>query len=70
MPDQLPVYEVVRVHPLMRDSEPPIYEPPSTGLDCINPGGVVRVPDGPGLGTTCDWEYIRAHQTGHWVLTL
>jgi L-alanine-DL-glutamate epimerase-like enolase superfamily enzyme len=60
-------YEVVWVHPVMRDSEPPIYANVTiTGLDCIDPHGRVTVPDGPGLGIEYDWEYIAAHGTD-WV---
>ena len=58
-------YELVWVHPLMRDSEPPIYKNAAiTGLDCIDREGMVAVPDGPGLGVEYDWDYIAKHSTG------
>jgi len=61
-------YEVVWVHPIMRDSEPPVYANVSiTGLDCIDERGMVQVPDGPGLGVEYDWDYIDGHQTGAWT---
>ncbi len=64
-------YEIVWVHPLMRDSEPPIYANVKiTGLDCIDANGMVQIPDGPGLGVVYDWDYIKAHSTGLKVLEL
>lgn len=58
-------YEVVWVHPVMRDSEPPVYKNVNiTGLDCIDADGMVAVPDGPGLGIEFDWDYIAKHSTG------
>lgn len=64
-------YEVVWVHPLMRDSEPPIYANVTiTGLDCIDERGMVAVPEGPGLGIEYDWDYISAHSTGSWATTV
>lgn len=58
-------YEVVWVHPVMRNSEPPIYKNAAiTGLDCIDKDGYVAVPDGPGLGVEYDWAYIDKHATG------
>jgi len=58
-------YELVWVHPVMRDSEPPIYANVAiTGLDCIDKEGMVAVPDGPGLGIEYDWDYINRHATG------
>jgi L-alanine-DL-glutamate epimerase-like enolase superfamily enzyme len=64
-------YEVVWVHPVMRDSEPPVYaNAVITGLDCIDDEGMVAVPDGPGLGIEFDWEYMARHSTGTWQTTL
>ncbi len=58
-------YEVVWVHPVMRDSEPPIYKNVTiTGLDCIDAEGMVAVPDGAGLGVDYDWDFISEHATG------
>lgn len=61
-------YENVWVHPVMRNSEPPIYGDANiTGLDCIDADGMVSVPDGPGLGITWDWEFISANATASWT---
>jgi L-alanine-DL-glutamate epimerase-like enolase superfamily enzyme len=63
-------YEVVWVHPVMRDSEPPIYQNVTiTGLDCIDADGLVTVPEGPGLGVEYDWGFIADHATGHLEVT-
>ena len=32
------------------------------GLDCIDKDGNVLVPNGPGMGVTYDWDFIRKHQ--------
>jgi len=62
-------YEVVWVHPVMRDSEPPVYKNVAiTGLDCIDTEGMVAVPDGPGLGVEFDWDFIAKHSTGKFVV--
>ncbi len=64
-------YEVVWVHPIVRDSEPPIIlNAQITGLDCIDAQGMVAVPEGPGLGVEYDWDYIAAHGSGSWTATL
>jgi L-alanine-DL-glutamate epimerase-like enolase superfamily enzyme len=64
-------YEVVWVHPDVPDFNPPIYRNMNvTRLDCIDRRGMVRVPDGPGLGVDYDWDYIRAHSSGREELTL
>jgi L-alanine-DL-glutamate epimerase-like enolase superfamily enzyme len=63
-------YEVVWVHPIMRDSEPPIYKNVTiTGLDCIDEDGLVSVPEGPGLGIEYDWDFIASHAAGHIEVT-
>jgi L-alanine-DL-glutamate epimerase-like enolase superfamily enzyme len=33
-------------------------------LESVDPQGCVTVPDGPGLGVTLDWDWIRARETG------
>jgi L-alanine-DL-glutamate epimerase-like enolase superfamily enzyme len=64
-------YEVVWVHPQMRNSEPPIFANVEiTGLDCIDAEGMVDVPSGPGLGVEYDWDYIHAHATGTFEASL
>lgn len=63
-------YELVWVHPVMRDSEPPIYANVAiTGLDCIDSEGMVSVPEGPGLGIAYDWGYIEKHATGRFEVS-
>jgi L-alanine-DL-glutamate epimerase-like enolase superfamily enzyme len=58
-------YEVVWVHPNVPDFNPPINANINvTRLDCIDPDGMVQVPDGPGLGVEYDWSYISSHSTG------
>lgn len=36
----------------------------SDALDAIDARGHVPVPQGPGLGVTIDWDWVRAHETG------
>ena len=58
-------YENVWVHPVMRNSEPPIYANVEiTGLDCIDPDGLIAIPDGPGLGIEYDRDYMMKNETG------
>jgi L-alanine-DL-glutamate epimerase-like enolase superfamily enzyme len=60
-------YENVWVHPIMRNSEPPIYKNLQiTGLDCIEEDGTIPIPEGPGLGVVYDWDYMESHSTGSW----
>ena len=41
---------------------PPVYTCGYTDqIDCIDRDGTVPVPDGPGLGVTYDWDWIKAH---------
>jgi L-alanine-DL-glutamate epimerase-like enolase superfamily enzyme len=64
-------YEVVWVHPVVRNTEPPIYGNAAiTGLDCIDKEGMVAVPAGPGLGIEYDWDYIDRHATGVYQASL
>ena len=58
-------YEVVWVHPNVREFGPPIYTDTNVArLDCIDADGMVAVPDGPGLGVVYDWDYIAKNSTG------
>jgi L-alanine-DL-glutamate epimerase-like enolase superfamily enzyme len=58
-------YEMALVHPEIDTTQPPIYEDGySDQLDSIDDDGTISVPDGPGLGVTYDWEYIRTNATG------
>lgn len=63
-------YENVWVHPVMRNSEPPIYTNVQiTGLDCIDSEGYVAVPDGPGLGIEYDWDFMKKNETASEVVS-
>lgn len=58
-------YELALVHPKLRRVKPPIYACGySDELDAIDASGHVPVPQGPGLGVTIDWEWVRAHESG------
>ncbi len=62
-------YEMALMGPGMPNVVPPIYtcgysdQPQDIGKD-----GCVPVPQGPGLGVSYDWEFIRKHQTATHVL--
>jgi L-alanine-DL-glutamate epimerase-like enolase superfamily enzyme len=60
-------YEMGLVNPKAPDTSLPIYENYRDGLDAIDKNGCVYAPDGPGLGVTLDWDYIRNHTTGSTV---
>lgn len=57
-------YEMALIGPGMPNSVPPVYtcgysdQPEDLGAD-----GCVPVPDGPGLGVTYDWEFIKRNRT-------
>ena len=54
--------------PMLKVTKPPIYACGySDELDAVDKNGHVTVPTGPGLGVTFDWDWIKAHQTGHAV---
>lgn len=58
-------YEMALVHPIMKNTQPPVYEGGYTDfLDSVDDDGTVPVPDGPGLGVEYDWDYIDEHRTG------
>jgi hypothetical protein len=62
-------YEVVWVHPNIKDFNPPIYKNMNvTRLDCIDREGYVQVPMGAGLGAEYDWAYISKKSTGKEVV--
>lgn len=53
-------YEIALVHPGAANPLPPVYACGySDALDCIGPDGCVPVPEGPGLGVTYDWDFMR-----------
>ena len=57
-------YEVALVAPKCGNALPPVYaDGYSDELDCIGQDGCVPVPQGPGLGVTYDWDWIRSHTT-------
>ena len=58
-------YEVALVGPDCPNVMPPVYLCGySDQLDCIDADGMVSVPEGPGLGVTLDWDYIKEHRLG------
>ena len=57
-------YEMGLVHPRLPLSRPPVFLDYADGLETIDDAGMVRPPDGPGLGVELDWAYIDAHRTG------
>jgi L-alanine-DL-glutamate epimerase-like enolase superfamily enzyme len=43
---------------------PPVYADAYTDqLDGVGKDGCFPVPDGPGLGVTYDWDFIKRHRT-------
>ncbi len=57
-------YEVALVGPDCPNAIPPVYACGySDQLDCIGADGCVPVPEGPGLGVTYDWEFIKRRRT-------
>ncbi len=57
-------YEIVAVHPVAPNFVTVAQSGYPDQLDEIDASGCVRVPFGPGLGVTYDWDLIRAHQVG------
>lgn len=57
-------YELALVGPDTPNPMPPIYSCGySDSLESVDKDGCVPVPNGPGLGVTYDWDFIRAHAT-------
>jgi L-alanine-DL-glutamate epimerase-like enolase superfamily enzyme len=57
-------YELGLVHPRLITTKPPVYACEySDELGAVDVRGHVPVPDGPGLGTPVDWDWVQAHQT-------
>jgi L-alanine-DL-glutamate epimerase-like enolase superfamily enzyme len=53
-------YELALVGPDCPNAVAPVYACGySDQLDCVGPDGCVPVPEGPGLGVTYDWDFIR-----------
>jgi L-alanine-DL-glutamate epimerase-like enolase superfamily enzyme len=57
-------YELGLLHPKMKATSPPVYLDYSDEIASIDRHGCVPVPQGPGLGVTLDWDYLRAHTVG------
>lgn len=58
-------YELGLVHPGIKSNRPPIFaDGYSDDLDAVDSRGHVPVPQGPGLGVTLDWDYIRRNESG------
>jgi L-alanine-DL-glutamate epimerase-like enolase superfamily enzyme len=57
-------YEIVAVHPVAPNFVTVAQSEYTDQLEEVDKDGCVRVPTGPGLGVTYDWEMIRAHQVG------
>lgn len=56
-------YELGLLHPRIKRTKPPVYPPEYLDeLENIDKNGHVPVPQGPGLGTELDWDYIKAHE--------
>jgi L-alanine-DL-glutamate epimerase-like enolase superfamily enzyme len=61
-------YELGLVHPKIASGRPPIYSCGySDALDAVDANGHFPVPQGPGLGVTIDWDWIKAHRLEHVV---
>jgi L-alanine-DL-glutamate epimerase-like enolase superfamily enzyme len=60
-------YEFGWTHPNVPNFGAPVYaEGYTDGFPAaVDEHGCVDVPDGPGLGVTYDWDYIKAHSVGH-----
>jgi L-alanine-DL-glutamate epimerase-like enolase superfamily enzyme len=60
-------YELGLVHPKLargKKNSAIFASEYSDGLDSVDANGHVPVPQGPGLGVTIDWDWVRAHETG------
>ncbi len=60
-------YEMGLVHPKCAGTVTQVHTDYRDGLDAIDENGCVYAPEGPGLGVTLDWDYIRAHEVGRKV---
>lgn len=57
-------YELALVHPECTNTQPPVYEDGYSDMLADLKDGAVRVPDGPGLGVSYNWDYITKQSTG------
>jgi L-alanine-DL-glutamate epimerase-like enolase superfamily enzyme len=60
-------YEMGLVAPSLNDITPPFFEDYADRLDEVDADGTVGVPDGPGLGTPLNREWIAAHEVDVFV---
>ncbi|MFW6028379.1 MAG: enolase C-terminal domain-like protein, partial [bacterium] len=61
-------YELALVGPGSPNAVPPVYTCGySDQLDGVSADGCFPVPEGPGLGVSYDWDFIRSHQTAQFT---
>ena len=53
-------YELAIVAPGAANPVPPVFENYSDQLEDVGADGCYPVPDGPGLGVTLNWDFIRS----------
>ncbi len=53
-------YELALVAPGALNPVPPVFENYSDQLDAVGADGCYPVPEGPGLGVTIDWAFVRS----------
>ena len=64
-------YEISNVAPKLANCIPQCYTCGySDDLHSVDKDGNVYVPQGPGLGVTYDWNWVKKHMTNHWVYEL
>jgi len=62
-------YEMGLVHPKCEGTVSNVaYTNYRDGLRAVDDKGAVYAPTGPGLGVELDWDYIKGHQTRHFVV--
>ena len=60
-------YELAEVGPKLCNVLPPCYaDDYRDELDSIDKDGNITIPDGPGLGVTYNWDWIREHTVKHY----
>jgi L-alanine-DL-glutamate epimerase-like enolase superfamily enzyme len=55
-------YELGLVHPKLKTTRAPIFLDYGDDLDSVDEHGHVPVPQGPGLGVSIDWDWVKRHQ--------
>jgi hypothetical protein len=62
-------YELTLCAPKIGNPQPPIFACGySDSPEQVAKDGSFPVPNGPGLGVSYDWEFIRRHETGRRVV--